>query len=58
MDLACTPFTGYTGYDIMELAVNVLGDGYGIFIKYPEPETQIIGPIMTLSFHVMDIHCF
>lgn len=54
VDLACAPFTGYTGYDAMELAVNILGDGYGIFIKYPEPKIQINGPIRTLSINVTD----
>lgn len=54
MDLACAPFSGSAGYDVMELAVYVLGDAFGIFVKYPKSHIAIDGPIKVFSLYVSE----
>ena len=55
VDLACIPLAGTAGYDILELAVYVLGDAYAIFTKYPKPHTATEGPIRVFSVNVMNL---
>ena len=52
VDLVCFPFTGFVGYNIMELAVYGLGDSYGLFTRYPMPQTATAGPIKIFSIYV------
>ena len=37
IDLACAPYIGTNGRDVMELAVYITGDGFSILEKYPAP---------------------
>ena len=50
--MACTAFSGAFGFDIMDLAVYVLSDSYGILVQYPVPKTQDYSHIMTFSLNV------
>jgi len=43
IDLACAAFVGAADHEILELSAYVLGDGFGILGKYPNPETSIYG---------------
>ncbi len=54
VDLACAPVSGAAGtLEILELAVYVVGDSFGIFVKYPTPKIKIDGPIRTFSLYVI-----
>ena len=55
VDLACAPIFGARTSDILELAVYVVGDSFGIFVKYPTPRIKIDGPIRTFSLYVQPI---
>jgi len=50
--MACTAFSGASGFDIMDLAVHVLSDSYGILVQYPVPQTSDYSHIMTFSLNV------
>ena len=56
MDFACAPFTGYYSRAVVELAAYIVGDAFGIFVKYPQPKIALDGPIKTFSFYVYLIH--
>ena len=52
MDFACAPFTGYYSRVVVELAAYIVGDAFGIFVKYPNPKIALDGPIKTFSLYV------
>jgi len=52
MDFACAPFTGYYSRAVVELAAYIVGDAFGIFVKYPQPKIALDGPIKTFSLYV------
>ena len=52
IDLACAPYTGSNGRDVMELAVYITGDGFNILEKYPVPERSINGIFQVFSLQV------
>jgi len=56
VDLACFPLSGSAGYDILELAVYLLGDSFAIFTKYPKSHIATNGPIQVFSFPVSTLH--
>jgi len=45
-------FSGAAAHDILELAIYVLGDQFGILVKYPTQETAIDGPTRVFSLPV------
>lgn len=52
MDIACAAFSGVAANDVVELAVYITQDGYGILTKYPESRIATDGPIKTFSLNV------
>ena len=52
MDLACAPYSGAFSSEVVQLAVYIGGDAFGIFVKYPVPKIAIDGPITTFSLNV------
>jgi len=52
IDLACAPYIGTNGRDVMELAVYITGDGFSILEKYPAPERAINGIFQVFSLKV------
>ena len=50
IDLGLAPFTVKRG--ILDLAVYIIGDGFGMLVKYPMPRTAIDGPIKVFSLYV------
>ena len=55
VDVACFPNTGFLAYDVSEFAVYLLGDSYGIIVRYPMTTTANDGPIHVFSLNVI---CF
>lgn len=53
VDLSCNPNTGFVAYDIIEMAVYILGDSVGLFVKYPMPKTPIDAPIRVFSLNAI-----
>ena len=53
MDLACAPYSGTFSSEVVQLAVYIGGDAYGIFVKYPVPKNAIDGPIKIFSLNVI-----
>jgi len=53
VDVACTVFSGVLGYEIMDLAIYIGGNGFGILIRYPNPNTSNYGHIMIFSPNVI-----
>jgi len=39
-------------HGILDLAVDVVGDGFGMLVKYPMPQTKIDAPIQVFSLYV------
>ena len=52
MDIACHGFSGQSAFDILNLAVYLGPDGYGILTPYPDPKTSIYAPIQVFSAKV------
>ncbi len=52
VDLACVPYTGTVGRDIMELAVYITGQGWAILGKYPIPKSSMSGIFEIFSVKV------
>ena len=52
MDLACTPFTGKTGMEVMKLAVYLLGDESCLLVNFPEIKPATDGTLNTFSLSV------
>jgi len=52
VDIACSAFAGAVGFDIMDLAIHVLSDSYGILVQYPVPKTCDFSHTMTFSLNV------
>ena len=52
VDIACTANSGALGNDIMDLAVYVLSDSFGILVQYPVPKTSDYSHIITFSLNV------
>jgi len=52
VDIACNGFSGQSGFDIMNLAVYLGPDGYGILTPYPQPKTSIYATIQVFSAKV------
>ena len=50
--MACAPYIGTNGRDVMELAVYITGDGFSILEKYPAPERAINGIFQVFSLKV------
>jgi len=42
-------------HGILDLAVYVVGDGFGMLVKYPMPQTKIDAPIQVFSLYVYAI---
>jgi len=53
VDLACAPYSGAFTSEVVQLAVYIGGDAFGIFVKYPVPKIAIHGPITTFSLNVI-----
>ena len=53
--MACAPLYGVRTFNVLELAIYVVGDSFGIFVQYPTPKIKIDGPIRTFSLHVIEI---
>lgn len=51
--MACAPLYGVRTFNVLELAIYVVGDSFGIFVQYPTPKIKIDGPIRTFSLYVI-----
>ena len=56
VDIACTALAGTVGFDVIDLAVHVFSDSYGILVQYPVPQTSDYSHIITFSLNVNDIN--
>lgn len=53
MDIAVAPFTYFTVIkDIMDMAIYINGDSFGMVTKYPMPREATDGPIRVFSLNV------
>jgi len=52
LDFACAPFAGYNSHAVVELAAYIVGDAFGLYVKYPKPIMALDGPINTFSLYV------
>ena len=43
---------------ILDLAVYIVGDGFGMLVKYPMPQTKIDAPIRVFSLYVGSAYCY